>query len=136
MRFFCAVIERAKLTDFLDPAKSVERIEEMGVARGQFGRFQVTAAQILVAKRAGILGLEKMKTQPATIGAGNALRLAKKSDEQEEHEIGVDPRLELEVAREILGSDSAFAVPELERSVECVVDFLDEHDEGANVAIR
>src|SRR6266478_1794115 len=69
-RFFCAVFERAEIADFLEPAQAIGRVEKAGVVRGQLGRFQVAAAQILVAKRDGILRLEKMKTQPAAIGAG------------------------------------------------------------------
>ena len=46
-----------------------------------------------------------MKTQPAAIGAGNALSFAKESDEQEEDEIGIDLRLELEIARKFFGGD-------------------------------
>ena len=51
-----------------------------------------------------------MKTQPAAIGSRNALRFAKESDEQKKHEISIDLRLELEIAREIFRADFARAV--------------------------
>ena len=62
-----------------------------------------------------------MKTQPATIGPGNALSFAKESDKQEEDEIGIDLRLELEIARKFFGGDPALAVLELERGVERMI---------------
>ena len=77
-----------------------------------------------------------MKTQPAAIGPGNALGFAKESDEQEEDEISIDLRLELEVARKFFRGDLALAVLELERGVQRVIEFLDENDEGANVGDR
>ena len=62
-----------------------------------------------------------MKTQPATIGPGNALGFAKESDKQEEDEIRIDLRLELEIARKFFRGDSALAVLELERGVERMI---------------
>ena len=76
-----------------------------------------------------------MEPQPAPIGPRDALRLSEKRDEQQKNEIGVDLRLELEVAREILRANLARAILELERGVQRVIDFFDEHDEGPNVAI-
>ena len=55
-----------------------------------------------------------MKAQPAAIGPRNALRLAKEGDEKKQHEISVDLRLELEVARKIFRRDLAPAVLELQ----------------------
>ena len=43
-----------------------------------------------------------MKAQPAAIGARDALRFSKKSYEQQERQIRIDLRLQLEVAREFL----------------------------------
>ena len=76
-----------------------------------------------------------MKTQPAAIGPGNALGFAKESDEQEKDKIGIDLRLELEIARKFFRGDPALAVLELERGVQRVIQFLNENDEGANVGI-
>src|SRR3984893_15206677 len=76
-----------------------------------------------------------MKTQPAAIGAGNALGFAKESDEQEEDEIRIDLRLQLEIARKFFGGDAALAIFELEGGVQGVVQFLNKNDEGANVGI-
>ena len=75
-----------------------------------------------------------METQPAPIGSRNALCLSKERDEQEQHKISIDLRLELEVAREIFRSDFALAVLELKRGVQRVIDFFDEHDERTDVA--
>ena len=77
--------------------------------RGEFGRLQIAAAQILGLKGARILRREKMKAQPAAIGARDALRLCERKRRKEQHEISIDPRLELEIAGEILRSDLAFA---------------------------
>ena len=76
-----------------------------------------------------------MEAQPATIGPRDALCLAKEGDEQKQHEIGIDPRLKLEIAREIFRGDPAFALPELERGVEGVIDLLHKHDQRTNVLI-
>ena len=107
MRFLRGVIQRAKTPDLFQPAQPIERIEILRVAGGEFARFQITAAQICVAKSVGTLPGEKMKAQPAAIGARDALGFAKESDEEKENEISIDLRLELEVAREIFRCDLA-----------------------------
>ncbi len=75
--------------------------------RRQLRRLEITAAQVLRLKRAGILRGKKMKAEPASIGPRDLLRFSKKGDEEEQNEIGIDARLELEVARKIFGSDLA-----------------------------
>src|SRR5438128_7594329 len=121
VRFFGGIIERTKFADFIKPPDTVEGIEILGVTGGKFARFEIATAQIFIAKCIGTLPAEKMKTQPATIGAGNALGFAKESDKQEEDEISIDLRLELEIARKFFGRDSALAVLELERGVERMI---------------
>lgn len=76
-----------------------------------------------------------MEAQPAPIGAGNALRFPEESDEQNEHEISVDLGLKLKVAREIFRSYFASPVLELQRGMERVVDFFDEHNERPDILI-
>ena len=76
-----------------------------------------------------------MKAQPAPIGPRNLLRLSKESDEEQQDEIGIDPRLELEVAREIFRSDLALPGLELQRGVQRVIDLFHEGDERPDVAI-
>src|SRR5207237_1327752 len=76
-----------------------------------------------------------MEAQPAAVGAGDLLCLAKKADEEKQHHIRVDLRLEFEVARVVLGLDGADAALELERGMKGVVDFLDKGDELADVGI-
>ena len=76
-----------------------------------------------------------MKAQPAAIGARDALRFAKESDEQQEHEISVDLRLQLEVAREIFRLDFAPAGLELQSRVQRVIEFFDEDDERTDVRL-
>ena len=44
--FFRGVIERTKGADLLEPAHGVEGVEKLGVTRRQFGRLQVTVAQV------------------------------------------------------------------------------------------
>src|ERR1700737_1924637 len=79
------VIERAESANFIEAAHAVERVEVLSITRSELGRFQITAAQIGVAKGIGATAGEKMKAQPATIGARNALRFAEESDEQDQH---------------------------------------------------
>ena len=61
--------------------------------------------------------------------------LSKKGDEKQQHQIGIDPCLELEVAREILRSDLTLPGFELERGVERMIDLFHKRDERPNVAI-
>ena len=135
VRFFGGIIERTKFADFIKTPDPVERIKILSVAGGELAGFEIAAAQIFIAEGIGTLPAEKMKTQPATIGPGNALGFAKESDEQEENKIGIDLRLELEIAGKFFGGDSALAVFKLERGVESMIQFLNENDEGANVGI-
>ena len=58
-----------------------------------------------------------MKAQPAAIGARDSLRFPKESDEEQQDEIGVDLRLQLEIACEIFRCD--FALPVLNCNDAC-----------------
>src|SRR5439155_22659647 len=98
VRFFGGIIERTKFADLIKTPNTVEGIEILGVAGGELASFEIAATQIFIAEGIGTLPAEKMKTQPAAIGAGNALGFAKESDEQEEDEISIDLRLELQIA--------------------------------------
>ena len=134
-RFFGGIIERTKFSDFIEPPDPVERIKILSIAGGELAGFEIAAAQIFVAEGIGTLPAEKMKTQPAAIGTRNALGFAKESDEQEENKIGIDLRLELQIAGKFFGGDPALAVLKLESGVESVIQFLNKNDEGANVGI-
>ena len=129
MRFFGGIIERTKFADFIKASDAVEGIEILGVAGGEFASFEIAAAQIFIAERIRTLPGEKMKTQPAAVGAGNALGFAEESDKQKKDEISIDLRLELEIARKFFGRDPALAILKLERGVERVIQFLHENDE-------
>src|SRR5712691_8089897 len=107
----------------------------MGVACGECGRFEITAPQILRLKRAGILRSEKMKAEPAPIRPRDLLRFSKKSDEKQEHQISINARLELEVAREIFRSDLTLPHFELQRGVQRMIDLFHKRDERPNVTI-
>src|SRR5262249_54751716 len=131
----CRVIERAELPNFFNAAGSIQRIEVAGITRRKLNGLQIARAQISILESVRTLTSEEMKTQPAAIGARDALRFSKKGDEQEEDEIGVDVRLELEVASKMFGRDLARAVLELDGGVERMIDFLHEGDERANVVI-
>jgi len=135
VRFFGGIIERTKFADFIKTPDTVEGIEILGVAGGELARFEIATAQIFIAECVRTLPTEKVKTQPAAISAGNALGFAKESDKQEENEISVNLRLELEIARKFFGGDSAVAALELEGGVERVIQFFHENNEGANVGI-
>src|SRR5207253_7847213 len=103
---------------------AVEGIKILSVAGGELAGFEIAAAQVFIAESIGTLPAEKMKTQPAAIGAGNALGFAEESDEQEEDKISIDLRLQLEIARKFFGGDPALAMFELEGGVQGVVQFL------------
>jgi len=135
VRFFGGIIEGPKFADLIKPADPVESIEILSVAGGEFASFEIAAAQIFIAKCLGTLPAEKMKTQPAAIGPRNTLGFAKESDEQEENKIGIDLRLELQIAGKFFGGDPALAVFKLERSVQRVIQFLNKNDERANIGI-
>src|SRR5438132_10857486 len=109
VRFFGGIIERTKFADFIKTSDAVEGIKILSVAGGELAGFEIAAAQILIAECIGTLPAEKMKTQPAAIGPGNALGFAKESDKQEQDEISIDLCLQLEIARKCFGSDPALA---------------------------
>lgn len=121
MLFFGRIIERAKLADFFEPAQAVEGVEIPGITGGEFTRFQIASAQIFVTKGFGALTGEKMKTQPAAIGSGNALGLAKKGDEQKKDEISIDLCLQFEIAGEFLRRNLALAIFELKCGVQRMI---------------
>ena len=133
--FLCAVIERAKHSDFFQAPHAIERIKKFRVARGEFGRLEISTTQVCALKRTGILLCKKMKAEPAPIGPGNFLRLAKEGNEQKEHEVGIHLRLQLEIAREFLRFYFAATGLELQRCVQRVIDFFHEHDERTNVSV-
>ena len=76
-----------------------------------------------------------MKAEPASIAARHALGFSKEGNEQKEDEIGIDLRLELEIAGKIFGCDFAGAIFKLKRGVKSVIDFFDERDERADIVI-
>ena len=135
VRALAAVIEGAESSDFFKAAETIERVEIFGVTGRKLGRFQITPAQIFVAKCAGTTSGKEMEPEPAPISPRDALRFPEKRDEQQENEIGVHLRLEFKIAREFLRADLARAILELERGMERVIDFFDKHDEGTDVAI-
>src|SRR6266700_388239 len=104
--------------DFIEATLPVECVEIICVAGGKLACFQVTAAQIFIAKRLRTLAGKKMKAQPAPVGSRNSLRFSKKGDKQKENQISIDLRLQLEIAGEIFRGDLARAAFELERGVQ------------------
>src|SRR5262245_22242567 len=132
---FCAVIERMKPPDFVEATNGIERVEITRVVRGELARLKVTAAQVRVAKCIGTLPCEKVKTQPAAVSGRDALRLSEKSHKQKKHQIRVHPGLKLKVARKIFRRDLAHSAFELERGVQCVIQFFHEHDQRPNVTV-
>src|SRR5205823_5966072 len=129
------VIERTKSADLIETTQAVERVEILGIARSQLGRFKITPPQIFICERHRTISGKKMEPKPAPVRPGDALRLAKECYEQQENEVGVDLRLQLEITRKIFRCDFARAALKLERGVKGVVDFLHEHDERTNVVI-
>src|SRR5437773_12386431 len=60
-RAFPAVIERMEPPDFIKAPHAVERVEIMCVADGELTCFEITAAQVFVAKRIRALAREQVK---------------------------------------------------------------------------
>ena len=60
--FLGSVIEGAELSDLLEAAHAIERVEKLRIAGGQFAGLQITAAQIYIAKSFRTLACEKVKT--------------------------------------------------------------------------
>src|SRR5262245_15054862 len=128
-RLFPTVIERMKAPDLIETALSIERVEVMRIARGQLACLQVTAAQVCIAKCLRTLAGEKMKAQPAPVHTRDSLGFSKERDKQEENEVGIHLRLELQIARKIFRSDLASSVFELERCMQRVIEFFHEHNQ-------
>src|SRR6266545_383433 len=124
-----------KAADFIEAPMTIERIEVMRVAGGELARLQITAAQVCIAKCLRALACEKMKVQPAPVHARDPLRFSKEGNKQKQNEIGIDLRLELQIARKIFGSDLADSAFELKRSMQRVIQFFYKHDERADIAI-
>src|SRR5438876_7859510 len=107
----------------------------MRVARCELACFEITTAQVWVAKCLRTLPREEMKPQPAPVSLRNAPRFSKKRDKQEQNKVRIDLRLELEIARKIFRGDLADSPFELKRSMQRVIQFLDEHDQRSDIAI-
>jgi len=124
-----------KPSDFIETSVAVQCVEVMRVARCELARFEITATQVCIAKCLWALACEKMKAQPAPVHARDSLRFSKERDKQKENEIGIDLRLQLQIARKIFGSDFADSAFELERSMQGVIEFFYEHDERADISV-
>ena len=124
-----------KPPDFIETTHPVESIEVARVAGREFIRLEVPTAQVCIAKYPGTLPREKMKPQPAAVGRRHALCFSKKCDKQQKNEISVHLRLELKIARKIFGRDLAHSAFELERGVQCMVEFFYKHDQRSDIAV-
>src|SRR5215471_5574013 len=124
-----------KAPDLIEAALTVECVEVMRVACRELAGLQITATQVCITKCFGALACEKMKTQPAPVHVRNSLGFSKKRDKQKQNEIGVDLRLKLQIARKIFRSDLADSTFELKRRMQGMIQFLNEHDQRANIAI-
>ena len=134
-RLFFTVIKGMKAADFIETPLAVERVEVMRIARGQLACLEITATQVRITKRFRALTREKMKAQPAPVHARDALGFSKKRDKQKQNEIGVDLRLELEIAHKIFGSDLADSALELKRCMQGMIEFLHKHDQRPDISV-
>src|SRR5437870_10196694 len=107
----------------------------MRVARCELACFEITTAQVWVAKCLRTLPREEMKPQPAPVSLRNAPRFSEKRDKQEQNKVRIDLRLELEIARKIFRCDLADSPFELKRSMQRVIQFLHKHDQRPDIAI-
>jgi len=119
-RFLRAVIEGAKGADLLEPAHRVSVSEEFGVARGQLGRLEITAAQIRRLERTGISAAKRWSSQRRSCARPFASSGRKRRTTAARDTCPRAPGLE--VPREILRRDLALALFELQRGMERMVD--------------
>src|SRR5438874_3193661 len=124
-----------KAADFIDAPRPIQSIEVMRVARCELARLQITATQICIPKCFGALAREKMKTQPTPVHARNSLGFSKERDKQKQNEIGIDLRLEFQIAGKIFGSNLAGSVLELKRRMQGMIEFLHERDQRSDISI-
>jgi hypothetical protein len=132
---FRGVVQRMEDADLIDAAGGVEGVEESRVVRGEFGGFEIPGADGVALVGLRLIAFEEMEAQPASIGAGNALRFAEEGDEEQQHEIGIDPGLKLQVAREVLAREIAFAAAKGQCGVQSMIDFFYKGDEVADVRV-
>src|SRR5258705_3031708 len=76
-----------------------------------------------------------MKSQPPAVRAGDLSGTAKKSDEKQQHKIGVHLGLQFEIACVVLVAVWRLSALELESGMQSVVDLLDKGYEGLDVGI-
>src|SRR6476620_28118 len=100
--------------NLVDATGSVERVEAKRVLPAEFRGFEIAPAQIRVGIWLRMALGEEMETKPAPVGARDFLCLAKESDKEQQHEVSIDLRLELEIAGEIF----AFDFPETALEIE------------------
>ena len=112
-----AVVECVKDADFIHAPRTIQRIEIARVILRQLRRFQIAPADIRIGVSMRVVAGEKMEAQPAAIGARDLLRFAKEAHEQEQHEIGIDLRLQLQIPGEILAMNFADATLKTQRGV-------------------
>jgi hypothetical protein len=82
-----------------------------------------------------LLALKQVEAEPAAIGAGDTLRLAKEGNEEQEHEVGVHSRLQLQIPGEVLAGQIAFSSAKGERRVQGVIDLFHERDEVPDIRV-
>ena len=135
LRLFPAVIERMKASDFIETSNGIQRVEKICVAGGEPARLEITATQVCVAKRFGTLPREKVKPQPAAVGRRDALRFPKKGNKQEKNQVSVYLRLKLKIARKVFRCDLAHSAFELERGVQCMIQFFNKRDQRSDIPV-
>src|ERR1044072_274810 len=124
-----------KAADFIKTPLAVECVEVVCVARRELAGLEIAGTQICIAKCLRALTREEVKTQTAPVHARTSLRFSKERDKQKENKIGIDLRLELQIACKIFGGNLADSALELKCRMQCMVEFLHERDERADIAI-
>src|SRR3954451_3479183 len=124
-----------KPPDFIEATNGIESVEITGVVCGKLACLEVTATEIRVVKCLRTLARKKVKTQPAAIRRGDALSFSEKGDKQQQNQIRVHLRLNLEVARKIFRGDLAHSAFELERSMQRMIEFFNKRDQRPDIAI-
>src|SRR5215469_17026778 len=124
-----------KAPDFINTTNGIERVEITRVVRRELASFKIAGAKVCIAKCLGTLPREKVKTQPAAVGHRHALRFSEKRDKQKKNQISVYLRLELEVTRKIFRRDLAYSAFELQRGVQCMIQFFNKRDQRSDIAI-
>jgi hypothetical protein len=133
--FLGIVREGMEISYLVQPPRTVEGIQKMGIGRGQFARFKIARSEIFVLESILRAGFKQVKPEPAPVRSRDPLRFSEKRDEKQQDQVGVHHALQLQIPRKVLAIDPSQAGLKLQRGVQRVVNFLHEHNQRPDIAV-